>query len=80
MAAYGVPVTVTCRVLQLAGHPYHRRPGRPVTDAALEGLRGQRRAKPSATMRCRKTSTDLYQRLAPPSAGTDITPRTAFAT
>ena len=28
----GVPVTVTCRVLKLAGQPYHRRLDKPVTD------------------------------------------------
>ncbi|MFE9172795.1 transposase [Streptomyces kebangsaanensis] len=35
-AADGLPVAVTCRVLQLAGQPCCRRPGRPVTDAVLE--------------------------------------------
>ncbi|GAA2285840.1 hypothetical protein GCM10010415_65070 [Streptomyces atrovirens] len=31
-AVDGVPATVTCRVLKLAGQPYHRRLDKPVTD------------------------------------------------
>ncbi|MFD0009230.1 IS3 family transposase, partial [Streptomyces sp. NPDC127178] len=36
LAAGGVPVTVTCRVLKLARQPYYRWLDRPVTDAAWE--------------------------------------------
>ncbi|WTI41946.1 IS3 family transposase [Streptomyces sp. NBC_00589] len=36
LAAHGVPVTVTCRVLRLARQPYYRWLDRPVTDAVLE--------------------------------------------
>ncbi|MFE4686586.1 hypothetical protein ACFRNJ_38320 [Streptomyces sp. NPDC056721] len=36
LAAGGIPVTVTCRVLQLARQPYHRWLSQPVTDAVLE--------------------------------------------
>ncbi|MEU4097632.1 IS3 family transposase [Streptomyces sp. NPDC026673] len=36
LAADGVPVTVTCRVLKLARQPYYRWLDKPVTDAALE--------------------------------------------
>ncbi|MGW7529867.1 IS3 family transposase [Streptomyces sp. NPDC054783] len=36
LAAGGVPVTVTCRVLKLARQPYYRWLDRPVTDAVLE--------------------------------------------
>ncbi|KAB1986209.1 IS3 family transposase [Streptomyces triticiradicis] len=36
LAADGMPVTVTCRVLKLAGQPYYRWLDKPVTDAVLE--------------------------------------------
>ncbi|MFI8793233.1 hypothetical protein [Streptomyces sp. NPDC055105] len=36
LAAGGIPVTVTCRVLKLARQPYYRWLSRPVTDAVLE--------------------------------------------
>ncbi|MFA3835766.1 hypothetical protein [Streptomyces aureus] len=36
LAASGIPVTVTCRVLKLARQPYYRWLSRPVTDAVLE--------------------------------------------
>jgi hypothetical protein len=36
LAAVGVPVTVTCRVLKLARQPYYRWLDRPVTTAVLE--------------------------------------------
>ncbi|MGW6403595.1 DDE-type integrase/transposase/recombinase [Streptomyces sp. NPDC055134] len=36
LAAGGIPVTVTCRVLQLARQPYYRWLERPVTDAVLD--------------------------------------------
>ncbi|WP_430792073.1 IS3 family transposase [Actinoplanes sp. G11-F43] len=35
LAADGIPVTVTCRVLQIARQPYYRWLARPVTDAEL---------------------------------------------
>ena len=35
-AGDGVPVTVTCRILKLAGQPYYRRLDKPVPDAVLE--------------------------------------------
>ncbi|WP_205623007.1 hypothetical protein [Sciscionella marina] len=35
MAADGIPVAVTCRVLKIAGQPYYRWLARPVTDAEL---------------------------------------------
>ena len=35
LAADGVPVTVTCRVLKIARQPYYRWLARPVTDAEL---------------------------------------------
>lgn len=35
LAADGIPVAVTCRVLQIARQPYYRWPARPVTDAEL---------------------------------------------
>lgn len=35
LAADGVPVTVTCRVLKIARQPYYRRLACPVTDAEL---------------------------------------------
>ncbi len=37
LAADGIPVTVTCRVLKLARQPYYRWLACPVTDADLEG-------------------------------------------
>jgi putative transposase len=36
LAADGIPVTVTCRVLKIARQPYYRWLGRPVTDAECE--------------------------------------------
>ena len=43
LAADGIPVAVTCRVLKLARQPYYRWLAHPVTDAELErGLPGQR--------------------------------------
>ncbi|GAA3286704.1 hypothetical protein [Streptomyces lavendulae] len=36
LAADGMPVTVTCRVLKLAGQPYYRWLDKPVADAVLE--------------------------------------------
>ncbi|MGW2922862.1 hypothetical protein ACWDBF_34025 [Streptomyces angustmyceticus] len=36
LAADGVPVTVTCRVLKLARQPYYRWLGKPIADAVLE--------------------------------------------
>jgi hypothetical protein len=36
LAADGIPVAVTCRVLKLARQPYYRWLARPVTDAELE--------------------------------------------
>ncbi|MCM2428714.1 IS3 family transposase [Streptomyces sp. SID13666] len=36
LAVGGVPVTVTCRVLQLARQPYYRWLDKPVTDASIE--------------------------------------------
>jgi transposase InsO family protein len=35
LAADGIPVTVTCRVLKIARQPYYRRLAKPVTDAEL---------------------------------------------
>ena len=35
LAADGIPVTVTCRVLKLARQPYYRWLATPVTDAEL---------------------------------------------
>ena len=43
LAADGIPVAVTCRVLKLARQPYYRWLANPVTDAELvEALSGQR--------------------------------------
>ena len=43
LAADGIPVAVTCRVLKLARQPYYRWLASPVTDAELDrGLPGQR--------------------------------------
>ena len=43
LAADGIPVTVTCRVLKLARQPYYRWLASPVTDAELDrGLPGER--------------------------------------
>lgn len=36
LAAGGIPVTVTCRVLKIARQPYYRWLANPVTDAELE--------------------------------------------
>ncbi|ACS30538.1 hypothetical protein [Micrococcus luteus] len=36
LAAVGIPVTVTCRVLKLTRQPYYRWLATPVTDAELE--------------------------------------------
>ncbi len=36
LAADGVPVTVTCRVLKIARQPYYRWLASPVTDTELE--------------------------------------------
>ena len=43
LAADGIPVAVTCRVLKLARQPYYRWLASPVTDAELDrGVSGQR--------------------------------------
>ena len=38
LAAGGIPVTVTCRVLKIARQPYYRWLADPVTDAELDHL------------------------------------------
>ena len=38
LAADGIPVAVTCRVLQLARQPYYRWLANPVTDAEMADL------------------------------------------
>ena len=42
LAVDGIPVTVTCRVLDLARQPYYRFLADPVTTAELAGVPGQR--------------------------------------
>ena len=56
LAADGIPVAVTCRVLKLARQPYYRWLAQPVTDAELDEAYARTRCStPTATTRSSAT-------------------------